>query len=79
LLGTFDLFMTRTAQRTNEVMKVMTLVSVVLLPAVVIGGIMGMNFRVAFFEEAGLFYVVVGFMVALALATIVLARLRRWI
>ncbi len=79
LLGSFDLFMTRTAQRTNEVMKLMTLASVVLLPAVVIGGIMGMNFKVPFFEEAGFFYVILVFMAALALGTVVFARLRRWI
>jgi magnesium/cobalt transport protein CorA len=79
LIGSFDIFMTRTAQRTNEVMKLMTLASVVLLPAIVIAGVMGMNFKLGFFDQPGLFYVVIGFMVALAVATIVFARARRWI
>ena len=32
LLGSFDVFMTRTAQRTNDTMKILTLVTVLLLP-----------------------------------------------
>jgi magnesium/cobalt transport protein CorA len=79
LLGTFDVHMTRTAQRTNDVMKVLTLASVVLLPAVVIAGVMGMNFRVGFFEDPGMFWVVLGVMVALALGTVAAARWRGWL
>lgn len=45
LIGTFDVHMTRTAQRTNDIMRVLTLASVVLLPSVVLAGIMGMNFQ----------------------------------
>jgi magnesium transporter len=79
VIGSFELFMTRTAQRTNEVMKALTLVSVVLLPAVVIAGIMGMNFKVGFFDDTSLFWLVLGGMVVLALSTVGIARLRRWI
>jgi magnesium/cobalt transport protein CorA len=79
LLGSFELLMTRAAQRTNEVMKVMTLASVVLLPSIVIAGVMGMNFRVAFFEVAEGFFVVLASMAALALLTLVVARIRGWI
>lgn len=32
LLGTFDVYMTRTAQRTNDIMKVLALAMVLLLP-----------------------------------------------
>lgn len=79
LIGTFDIHMTRTAQRTNDVMRVLTLVSVILLPAVVIAGVMGMNFRAPLFENPSLFYVVVGVMVALAAATLLFARWRKWL
>jgi magnesium/cobalt transport protein CorA len=79
LIGTFDVHMTRTAQRTNDVMRVLTLVSVVLLPAVVIAGVMGMNFKAPLFENPNLFYVVVGVMVALAAGTLLFARWRRWL
>lgn len=79
LIGTFDVHMTRTAQRTNDVMRVLTLVSVVLLPAVVIAGVMGMNFKAPLFEDPNLFYVVVGVMLALAAGTLAFARWRGWL
>ena len=43
LLGSFDVYMTRTTQRTNEIVKTLTIVSIVLLPAGVIAALMGMN------------------------------------
>ena len=51
LIGTFDVHMTRTAQRTNDIMRVLTLASVVLLPSVVLAGVMGMNFKVWLFDN----------------------------
>jgi magnesium transporter len=79
LLGTFEVNMTRTAQRTNEIMRLLTLASVVLLPSVVLAGIMGMNFRVGLFEQPNLFWVVIGLMIAMAAVTIGIARWRRWL
>jgi Mg2+ and Co2+ transporter CorA len=79
LLGSFDIVMTRTGQRTNDVMRVLTVLSAVLLPAVVIAGVMGMNFPAPMFDDAGLFSVVLGAMIALAFLTLAFARLRRWI
>lgn len=79
LIGTFEVHMTRTAQRTNDIMRVLTLASVILLPAVVVAGIMGMNFQVGLFDRAELFWVVIGFMVATAVATLLIARLRGWL
>ena len=79
LVGTFDIHMGRLAQRTNEVMKVLTIVSAVLLPSVVLAGIMGMNFNLAFFDEGSNFWLVVGAMVAMAVTILGVARWRRWI
>ena len=45
LLGTYDIHMGRAAQRANDVMKALTVVSSVFLPALVLAGIMGMNFE----------------------------------
>ena len=78
LLGTYDIHMGRVSQRANDVMKTLTLLSAVLLPAVVLAGVMGMNFKVPFFDEPGNFFVVVGAMVVFAIALLGLARLRRW-
>jgi len=79
LVGSFDLYLGRAAQRTNEVMKALTIVSSVLLPSVVLAGIMGMNFKLPFFEDTRNFWLVIGAMVALAATILLVARSRRWI
>ena len=79
LIGTFDVHMTRTAQRTNDIMRVLTLASVVLLPSVVLAGVMGMNFKVGIFDNPNLFWVVIGVMLAMAAATLGVARWRGWL
>ena len=79
LIGTFDVHMTRTAQRTNDIMKVLTLASAILLPASVVAGVMGMNFKLAFFDEPTMFWAVLAGMLAFAALTIGFARWRRWL
>ena len=78
-IGTFDVHMTRTAQRTNDVMKVLTLASVILLPSVVLAGVMGMNFKVPLFDNPDMFWVVVGLMATLAVGTVVVAKWLKWL
>jgi magnesium transporter len=79
IVGSFDVLIARGAHRTNEIMKVLTLTSVILLPGALIAGIMGMNFKVGLFGEAALFWVVVGVIAAIAPVTIALAKRWRWI
>lgn len=79
LIGTFDVHMTRTAQRTNDIMRVLTLASVILLPSVVLAGVMGMNFKIPLFDSPGNFFVVVGLMIAMAVVTLGVAAWRRWL
>lgn len=79
LIGTFDVHMTRTAQRTNDIMRLLTWVSVTLLPAGVLAGVMGMNFRVSFFDNSNLFWVVVASMITIGLTTLGTARWRGWL
>jgi magnesium transporter len=78
LLGTYDIYMGRVSQRANDVMKTLTLISAVLLPSVVLAGVMGMNFKLPFFDEAGNFYLIVGAMAVFAVVLLGIARLRRW-
>jgi magnesium transporter len=78
-VGSFDIVMTRTGQRTNDIMRVLTVISSVLLPAVVVGGVMGMNFHPSFFDEPSIFFVVVGAMVVMAALTLLFARSRGWL
>lgn len=79
LLGTYDVHMGRVAQRANDVMKALTILSAVLLPAVVLAGVMGMNFQIPFFDEPGNFYLVLAGMIVFSGVLIGVARWRRWL
>ncbi len=79
LLGTFDIHMGRVSQRANDVMRILTLLSAVLLPAVVLAGIMGMNFKLGFFDDPSNFWVVMASMAALAVTILAIARIRNWL
>jgi len=71
--------MGRVSQRANDVMKILTLLSAVLLPAVVLAGIMGMNFQMPFFDDTGNFFLVIASMVVLAAVILAIARWRDWL
>jgi magnesium transporter len=79
IVGSFDVLIARGGHRTNEIMKVLTLTSVILLPGALIAGVMGMNFKVGLFDEPMLFWVVVGLIALIAPVTIGLAKMWRWI
>lgn len=80
LLGSFDVYMTGTAQRTNEIVKTLTIVSILLLPSGAIAGFMSMNIKPPYSaDNPALFWVVTLLIVGLALATLVILRLRRWL
>jgi magnesium transporter len=79
IVGSFDVLIARGGHRTNEIMKVLTLTSVILLPGALIAGVMGMNFKVGLFDEAALFWVVVAMIAAIAPVTILLAKRWEWV
>ena len=68
------------AQSTNDVMKVLTLTTVLLLPGSMIAGLLGMNVNVPLNkDDPGSFWLVVAAIAVLAVAIIVIARARRWL
>ena len=79
IVGSFDVLIARDGHRTNDIMKVLTLTSVILLPGALIAGVMGMNFKVGLFDEPWLFWVVIAAIVAIAPVTLGLAKQREWI
>jgi magnesium transporter len=79
LVGSLDIYLGRSAQRSNDVMKTLTIVSSIALPAVVLAGVMGMNFHLEFFDNAQNFYVVIVAMLLISITILLLARWRRWI
>jgi magnesium transporter len=78
-IGAFDLFMTRTAQRTNDIMKVLTTVSVLLLPATLLAGILGMNVLPHYLVQTWLFWVALGLMAFIGVGALWLLRRRGWL
>lgn len=80
VVGSFELFATRSAERTNDTMRALTFVTVLLGSLAVIAGVLGMNFQVPFFASGARgFWVAIAGMGAIAVAAVVVARLRRWI
>ena len=75
-VGSFDVLIARTGHRTNHIMKVLTLTSVILLPGALIAGVMGMNFKVGLFEDGWMFYVVLASILAFAPLTVAIAKMR---
>jgi magnesium transporter len=79
IVGSFDVLIARSGHETNHIMKVLTLVSVIMLPGALVAGVMGMNFKVGLFDHAGLFWAVVCGIVAVGPLTLLVARRRGWI
>lgn len=80
VLGSFEILMTRTAQRTNDVMKVLTVATVMFLPATVTAGFLGMNVIVPVSEEdPASFWIILGFVLVFEVAVVVIARWRGWL
>lgn len=74
-----DLYLSTLNRKTNEVMKVMAIVTCLLAPATVIGGIFGMNFDVipTAHNQWG-FYTAVGFMLFVPLLMLFIFKRRGW-
>jgi magnesium transporter len=80
VIGSFDILMTRTAQRTNNVMRTLTLATVLALPATITAGFLGMNVVVPVPNNDPLtFWQVFGMVALLELVVLVIVRWRRWI
>jgi Mg2+ and Co2+ transporter CorA len=79
IVGSFDVLLASTGQRTNEIMKVLTLASVLLLPGALIAGLMGMNFEIGIYDSAAYFWVVLALIATVAMATLAVARTRAWV
>jgi len=74
-----DLYVSNVNLRLNEVMKVMTIVTCLLAPATVIGGIFGMNFDIIPFAHHELgFYLAVGIMFLVPVMMLFVFKRRGW-
>lgn len=79
VVGSFELYTTRSAQRTNDTMRVLTFVTVLLGTLAVVAGALGMNFKAPLFESgAAGFRGSLAAMGVFAIVALVVARLKRW-
>jgi Mg2+ and Co2+ transporter CorA len=80
VVGSFDLIATRSAQSTNETMRTLTFVTVLMGILALVAGVMGMNFQLPLFDT-GLsgFLVVTGSMLVLSAISVGIAIKRAWI
>jgi len=78
LNNTLDIYLSSVANRTNEVMKVLTVLGTIALPAIAISGIYGMNLKGLPFEESahGAAYVATLTIVSTALLLYILKRMK---
>ena len=79
IVGSFDVLIARGSHKTNRIMTVLTLTSVILLPGALIAGVMGMNFKVGLFQQTWMFWVVLAVIVGMAPIAIAIAKFRDWI
>lgn len=75
LSKTFD---SMQANRTNEIMKVLTFISTILLPLTFITGLYGMNVLLPLEKDPNTFWMLVGLMVIIVVALILYFKKRRW-
>ncbi len=67
------------SHRQNDVLRVLTIISVTLLPLTLITGIFGMNVDFPGFDTAAAFWVIVGAMITAAIGALAFFRLKHWL
>jgi magnesium transporter len=67
------------AHRTNETFRVLTAISVIVLPLTLVASIWGMNVRVPGEADTLAFYLVLGLMLAMLVGLIAYFRRRGWL
>jgi len=80
VVGSFELLSTRAAQKTNDTMRVLTFVTVMMGLLALVAGLLGMNFALPLFDTGMRgFLAVVGAMVVLSAIALAVAKRRGWI
>ncbi|MDR0842004.1 MAG: magnesium/cobalt transporter CorA [Acidobacteriota bacterium] len=78
--GLMEVYLSSLSNRTNEIMKVLTILSAVFIPLTLISGIYGMNFekQIPTLNWHGGFYFALGLMAAVATAMLLYFRSKGW-
>lgn len=77
--GALDIYLSSIANRTNEIVKVLTIYGTIALPLIVITGFYGMNVPLPFQETSHSLFFVVGAMIASTAGIVVYFKRRGWV
>jgi magnesium transporter len=77
--GSYGLYLTNIASRTNQQLRVLTFLSAVLLPMTVLTGVFGTNFALSEYARWEPFYLMLGGLAAITGAMLAFFRWRRWL
>jgi magnesium transporter len=80
LSGMLDLYLSSISNRTNEVMKFLTVIGTIFMPLTFLVGVYGMNFKyLPELEWRSGYFMLWGLMIALTFAMIIYFRRKRWL
>jgi magnesium transporter len=80
VVGAFDIHLARTAQRTTDIVKILTIVSAVLLPGSLLAALLGMNVTTPVpTGDVGVFWVIVAGIAVFAAAVLAIAARVSWL
>ena len=80
LSGMLDLYLSSISNRTNEVMKFLTVIGTIFMPLTFLVGVYGMNFKhLPELEWRYGYFILWGFMIAITLGMVIFFRRRRWL
>jgi Mg2+ and Co2+ transporter CorA len=78
--GSFDILMAQSSENTNNIVKVLTVITLAASLSGVVAGTLGMNFAAGLFDTGDIgFIAAVGAMVIITVAVVTVARMRDWI
>jgi magnesium transporter len=78
--GSFDILMAKDADNTNNIVKVLTVITLAAALSSALAGTLGMNFQADLFSTGNVgFFVTVGIMVIIVVVVIAIAFWRKWI
>ena len=70
---------TLVGHRINEVMRILTVISVIMLPMTLISSIYGMNIGLPFKDHPAAFIIVTGTMISIVIVMLIYFRRRHWL
>ena len=80
LSGIMDIYLSTNANRMNEIMKVLTIMSSIFIPITFLAGVYGMNFKhMPELETDNGYYVLLGVMAIVVIALLFYFKRKKWI